>query len=163
MRRKFFMSMFMIALMAALVGGATFALFTDTATNAGNTFTAGTLDISLDKPDGTKYFDISNIAPGDSGSATVTVKNEGSLELRYDISTTLTGALAAAPNGLIVAIKDSVGNVIVPGDNNRVLAAEGSENLTVEWKLPLAAGNEYQGTSATFGLTVSAEQTKNNP
>jgi predicted ribosomally synthesized peptide with SipW-like signal peptide len=151
------------ALGAALIGGGTFALFTDSAQNTGNTFAAGTLEISLDKPDGTKYFDISNIAPGDSGSATVTVKNEGSLELRYDIAETLEGALAQGANGLKVTIKDKDGNVIVPGEgNDRVLASKASEDLTVEWTLPKDAGNEYQGKSATLGITVNAEQTKNN-
>lgn len=156
------MSLMMVFLVAALVGGATFAIFTDSATNENNTFAAGTLDISLDKLNGTKYFDIANIAPGDSGSANVTVSNVGSLELRYDIAQTLTGDIASGTNGLVVTIKKD-GTVIVPGDNNRVLAAGANEVLTVEWTLPLAAGNEYQGKSATLGLTVNAEQTKNNP
>jgi predicted ribosomally synthesized peptide with SipW-like signal peptide len=150
------------ALGAALVGGGTFALFTDSAQNTGNTFAAGTLEISLNKPDGTKYFDISNIAPGDSGSATVTVKNDGTLDLRYDIAQTLEGALAQGANGLKVTIKDSSGAVITPGDTNRVLAPGASEDLTVQWTLPRDAGNEYQGASATLGITVNAEQTKNN-
>lgn len=153
---------------ATMIAGGTFAYFTASAQNTGNSFAAGTLGISLDKPDGTKYFDIGNMAPGDSGSATVTVSNTGSLELRYDIAETLTGALASGANGLAVTIKDSAGNVITPGtDNNRVLAPSGSagdsEVLTVEYVLPSGAGNEYQGTSATLGLTVNAEQTRNNP
>lgn len=69
---------------------------------------------------------------------------------------------------LVITIKDSSGNIIIPGlTNNRALAADGqagdSEVLTVEWSLPKDAGNEYQGKSATFGLTVNAEQTANNP
>jgi len=44
-KTKIFMSMLVIALAAALVGGATMAWFTDEATNVGNTFTAGTVDI----------------------------------------------------------------------------------------------------------------------
>jgi predicted ribosomally synthesized peptide with SipW-like signal peptide len=149
---------------AALIGGGTFAIFTDTASNTGNTFAAGTVEVSLDKPDGTKYFDISNIAPGDTGSSPVTVTNSGTLELRYDLSETLAGDLAAGANGLKVTIKDAGGNVILPGTtNNRVLAPGASEVLTVSWTLPLVAGNEYQGDSATYGLTVNAEQTKNNP
>ncbi|GAB6172787.1 hypothetical protein JCM15765_22650 [Paradesulfitobacterium aromaticivorans] len=161
-KTKFGLALATTALGATLIGAGTFAIFSDSATNTGNTFTAGTVEISLDKPDGTKYFDIANIAPGDGGSAPVIVTNEGSLELRYDISETLAGALAAAPNGLVVTIADSAGNVIVPGDNNRVLAAGASETLTVGWALPLAADNTYQGTSATLGLTFDAEQTKNN-
>lgn len=151
------------ALGAALIGGGTFAVFTSSATNQGNTFAAGTVKISLDKPDGTKYFNIENIAPGDSGSSTVTVKNDGSLELRYDIAEALSGDLASGANGLKVTVKDASGNVITPGtDNNRKLAAGANEVLTVEWALPKDAGNEYQGTSASLGLTMNAEQTANN-
>jgi predicted ribosomally synthesized peptide with SipW-like signal peptide len=150
------------ALGATLIAGGSFAIFSSSAQNTNNTFTAGTLAVSLDKPDGTKYFDISNIAPGDGGTSTVTVKNDGSLELRYDLDETLTGVLATGANGLKVTIKDSLGTVITPGDTNRVLAAGASEVLTVSWNLPLAAGNEYQATSAQLGLFVAAEQTRNN-
>lgn len=151
------------ALGAALIGGGTFALFTSSASNSGNTFAAGTVHISLNNPDGTKYFNISNMAPGDSGSNTVTVTNDGTLDLRYDIAESLTGALASGDNPLQVTIKDKDGNVITPGAaNNRVLAAGASETLTVEYALPKDAGNEYQSQSASLGLTMNAEQTKNN-
>jgi predicted ribosomally synthesized peptide with SipW-like signal peptide len=155
------MAMATTALGAMLVAGGTFAVFTSSAQNTGNTFTAGTVNISLDKPNGAYYFDITNIAPGDMGSSTVTVTNNGSLDLRYDLAESLTGALAGA-NGLQATVKDSNGVVITPGDTNRVLAASMSEVLTVEWTLPIAAGNEFQGQSAQLGLTVNAEQTKNN-
>lgn len=147
---------------AMLIAGATYAIFTSSAANSGNSFSAGTLAINLDKPDGTKYFDITNMAPGDSGSKTVTVKNDGSLALRYDIASSLTGGLTEGANPLTVTIKDIAGNTIVPGDNNRVLAAGDSEVLTVYWDLPLAAGNEYQDENASYSFTVNAEQTKNN-
>lgn len=163
MKQKLTMAMATTALGAALLAGGSFALFTSTDTNSGNSFAAGTVKISMDKPDGTTYFNVSNIAPGDKGSSKVTVKNNGSLELRYDIAQTLTGALASGANPLAVTIKDADGKVIVPGDNNRVLAAGASEVLTVSWELPRAAGNEYQGASASLGITVNAEQTKNNP
>jgi predicted ribosomally synthesized peptide with SipW-like signal peptide len=146
-----------------LIAGGTYALFTSTALNTANSFTSGTLAISLDKPDGAKYFDITNIAPGDAASNTVTVKNDGSLGLRYDIAESLTGALTEGDNPLAVTIKDSEGNTIVPGsDNNRILDAGDSETLTVSWQLPLAAGNDYQAKSGVLSMTVNAEQVKNN-
>lgn len=176
-KKKVAMALTTTAIGAMLIGTGTFALFTSTASNNGNTFAAGTLKIDLNKPDGCKYFDISNMAPGDHGSAQVIVSNSGSLDLRYDIAETLTGALAAGTDGLKITIKDHDGNVIVPGDNNRELDAGGvihfmghttvlpgeKETLTVEYSLPLIAGNQYQATSATLGLTFNAEQVKNNP
>ncbi|MDS0527439.1 CalY family protein [Clostridium sp. SHJSY1] len=161
-KKKVAMLLATTALGSMLVGVGTFSLFTDSATNTGNTFTSGKLDINLDKADGTKYFDVTNMAPGDSGQANVTVFNDGTLDLRYDIAETLTGGLAEGTTPLQITIKDSEGNVITPGDNNRLLAAGGSEVLTVEYKLPLQADNFYQGKEATLGLTVNAEQTKNN-
>jgi predicted ribosomally synthesized peptide with SipW-like signal peptide len=35
--------------------------------------------------------------------------------------------------------------------------------MTLHWALPAAAGNEYQGGSATLTLTIHAVQAKNNP
>lgn len=162
-KKKIAMAATTTVLGAMLIGVGTFAWFTSAATNEGNSFKSGTVVINLDKPNGNKYFEIDNMAPGDSGQATVKVTNDGSLELRYDIAETLTGDLAAAPDGLIVTIEDSTGNIIKPGDNNRVLAANGgSEDLTVKYELPTAAGNAYQDKGATLDLAVNAEQTKNN-
>ncbi len=68
MRRKIFLSMLMIALVAALVGGATFAYYTDQEVNNDNTFAAGTLDIVLTDQNNQTFsgpiFNFENIAPG---------------------------------------------------------------------------------------------------
>ncbi|MFJ9500036.1 TasA family protein [Brevibacillus centrosporus] len=163
LKKQFAVTLASVGLGAALIGGGTFALFTSEAQNTGNTFAAGSVEVSLDKPDGTTYFNVENIAPGDSETKTVTVKNSGTLELRYDLGVDLTGDLAAAPNGLTVKVTDKNGNEIAPGpDGNRVLAAGASEELKVTYTLPKEAGNEYQGKAATLGLKVLAEQTKNN-
>lgn len=155
-KKKIAMALVTTALGATLIGAGTFALFTDTAINAGNTFTAGTLDITVPEA---AIFNVTNIAPGDSGSATLEVTNSGSLELRYDLTKALTGDLAAGADGLAVNITDANGNAV--GDD-RVLASGASETLTVNWSLPIAAGNEYQGDSASLSITADAEQTRNN-
>lgn len=148
-----------------LIGAGTFALFTASASNTGNTFTAGDLGISLDQqdPNGEKYFTINNMAPGDTNSRNFIVTNTGSLELRYDIAETLTGDLAAGPDGLKITIKDADGKVVTPGDNNIVLAPKASNVYTVTYELPKTAGNWYMDKTATLGITVNAEQTANNP
>ncbi|MCR4435351.1 MAG: TasA family protein [Clostridiales bacterium] len=165
MKKRLMMALAFTVIGAMLIAGGTFALFTATVSNGGNTFTSGTVVITQDKAQGQIFANIANIAPGDRGSGTITVRNEGTLELRYDIAQSLTGALAEGVNGLKVTIKDANGNVIIPGtDNNRILAANGgSEVLTVEWALPLEADNHYQGATAALALTFNAEQTKNNP
>lgn len=49
MKTKLFILVLAVLLVAGLAGGATVAIFTDTANNDGNTFTAGTVDIAADR------------------------------------------------------------------------------------------------------------------
>lgn len=158
-----------IFLVAALVGGATFALFTDEATNANNTFAAGTVDIVLDNDtdDEITSFNLENIAPGDSGSVTIKVANSGSLEFRYDTALDVDGDLFAGDHPIVVTLKkgnDVIFSSAADGafDSNRVLAAGASEDLTLEWSFPKDAGNEYQAAAGNFSVSFVAEQTKNN-
>jgi len=167
MRKRMFLSLTMIFLVAALIGGATFAVFTDESTNADNTFAAGTIDINSAFTTAWSG-DCELMAPGDVREAKITVTNSGSLELGYDIAATLSGKLFTAqpndPNCAVLEIFDAGGNEIVPGpDNNRVLASGASEVLTVKVRLPLDAGNAYQGAQGSVTLTFNAVQTANNP
>lgn len=78
-----------LGIVSALVGGATFAWFTDSAVNQNNTFTAGTLTLDVNNNNSAANFDIDfnkdNLQPGDvitagtDGFSTITVKNTGSL------------------------------------------------------------------------------------
>ena len=74
-----------------MVGGGTYAYFSDVETSASNILTAGTLDLKTNDADGvTATLDATNMAPADiEGPATVTLKNAGSLDgasLDIDIS-----------------------------------------------------------------------------
>ncbi|MFJ7746707.1 TasA family protein [Peribacillus sp. NPDC097295] len=62
----------------SLIGGGTFAYFSDSA-DASSTFAAGTLDLSVQP---TKVIDISNIAPGDSMTRVFELHNEGTLDIK---------------------------------------------------------------------------------
>ena len=72
-----------VALMVmGLVGGGTWAYFSDVETSAGNTFGAGTLDLQVDSenPWASAPISISNIAPGAASASTnITATNIGSL------------------------------------------------------------------------------------
>lgn len=169
LKKKLVLAMATTALGATLVAGGTTALFTAAASNTNNSFTAGTVKITLDKAANVaKYFNVSNIAPGDSGSSPVVVTNTGSLELRYDIKSILTGDLAVAQgsdnNPMTVKIySDAAMTKEINPTIKRVLAPNnGTETLYVKWQLPLGAGNGYQGKGATYSIEVNAEQTKNN-
>jgi len=70
-----------------LVGGSTWAYFTDTESSTGNTLVAGTLDLNIDGGNtAVTTFSVSNVAPGDSGSGNSTLANVGSLDGELDVA-----------------------------------------------------------------------------
>jgi predicted ribosomally synthesized peptide with SipW-like signal peptide len=75
-------------LIIGMVGGGTWAYFSDPEASTGNTFAAGTLDLDWAGGDalGTKVLDLSNKAPGDSDSASQPLANSGSLDGELDIT-----------------------------------------------------------------------------
>ena len=95
MNRKILVSVMVIALAGALVGGGIYAYFSDTEASMGNTFTAGTLNL-VPSTSGTgpagKYtvtaggdgvngkVVFTTLAPGDSGSITWELENDGNLD-----------------------------------------------------------------------------------
>jgi len=78
MTKRIILSLAMIVLTIAGVTSATMAYFSDTATSTGNTFTAGTLGLTLDET-GTIPINLTNMQPGDIESGSMTVENTGSL------------------------------------------------------------------------------------
>jgi predicted ribosomally synthesized peptide with SipW-like signal peptide len=95
MNRKILVSVMVIALAGALIGGGIYAYFSDTETSTGNTFTAGTLNLvpsTSGTGPGGKYtvtaggdgvngkVVFTTLAPSDSGSITWTLNNDGNLD-----------------------------------------------------------------------------------
>jgi len=152
MKTRMFMSMMVIALVAALVGGATFAVFTSSSMNANNTFSAGTVEITL----GTETTDavaMGNMAPGDVVAGSFVVENTGSLELYYVVTPIAGGALFAGANPAFVTVTANENGVLAPG---------ASATVAYTVTLPLAAGNEYQGVSGSLQFDINAVQTANH-
>jgi hypothetical protein len=120
--------------------------------------------------------------PGDSGSATLTVTNSGTGQLRYAMTT-----VAVDPDGLADQLELTVTEGACPGSGatlygaaaldaaafgdptqgadagDRALDAATSESLCFAWALPSTTDDAYQGTSASATFTFAAEQTVNNP
>ncbi|MDF9840926.1 MULTISPECIES: TasA family protein [unclassified Paenibacillus] len=164
LKKTMAMAMATTALGATLIAGGSFAIFTSSVQNTGNTFAAGELKIGLDKEDanGAKYFTLENWAPGDSDIQRVVVTNKGSLELRYDLTLAVGGDLGGGANPVTIkAYSDAAGTTALTV-TDRVLAVGASETIYVKVEFPKAAGNEYQGKSGTASIKVDAEQTKNN-
>lgn len=149
---------------------------------------AGTVDISAAPANA--VIGMADMEPGDSVTSALTVTNEGTLELRYAVTSTtneseLAGLLrltiaadvasctadAWQASGSIV-YSGSLGSVAgidvagspLPGGQagDRVLAAGQSEELCLTVALPDGAEvSDGASTTATFGF--AAEQTRNNP
>lgn len=172
------------------VGAVSLALFTSTATVPANTFSTGSVIISTNPT--TALVTFSAMAPGDQVTAPITVSNDGTLVLRYAISSVATNADAKAlKDQLVLTVKSGVttctnaayaatGTSLYTGDldssaglivgdatsgadsGDRTLAAAGNEVLCFNVSLPSATGNAVQGASTTATFTFAAEQTKNN-
>jgi len=71
----------------AMVAGVTIAYFSDTETSDSNTFTAGTLNLTVNGNDGsnTIVFTVANANPGQGGSGTWTLVNTGNLAGYVDL------------------------------------------------------------------------------
>jgi len=82
MNKKILISLSVIGAVAAIAIGGTVAYFTDTETSKGNTFTAGTLDLSIPEPGNPQEFPVSftDMKPGEwTEKMTLELKNTGSL------------------------------------------------------------------------------------
>lgn len=82
-KKKLGLGLASAALGLSLVGGGTFAYFSDEAT-IHNGFAAGTLNLEVGKYPGTQWpvnFDLSNLRPGDTVERTFDLKNTGSLAI----------------------------------------------------------------------------------
>ena len=179
-----------IGILSVGVRAATLALFTDSASVAANTFSAGTVDITTSPTSALITF--STMAPGDKVTNPITVTNAGTLQLRYAVTSTTSENTLAAQIDLTIktgvttctnAGFDTDGTVRYgPGDlgsttgvnvigdptqgsqaGDRTLNASASEVLCFQASLPLATGNSFQGLTSTATFAFQAEQTANNP
>ena len=155
------------------------AIWTDTDTTTGS-FTAGTVDIALSTA---TILTVTGIAPGQSGSADLTVTNSGTLAVRYAMASTstntdtkglrgqleLTVSSGACPGSTVLfgpaAINGAAFGNPTQGANagDRTLAAAASEVLCFAWSLPSSTADTFQGSATTTTFTFSAEQTVANP
>jgi spore coat-associated protein N len=182
-------SLVLLALVGILAtfGLAGSALFTSTATVGSNSFTTGSVLISTNPTSALVTF--SNMAPGDQVTAPLTVKNDGTLALRYAMTSVSTNEDNKGLRGqLQLSVKSGVTdcsnsgfaaggsalysvtlNGAALGDpatgqqtGDRALAPGANEVLCFNVSLPVATGNEFQNSATTTTLTFAAEQTANN-
>ncbi len=177
----------LVAALAAL-SISSLALFSDSETVAGNGFTTGTIDLTA--APATAVVTMPLAAPGDQVTATLTVANAGSLDLRYNMTSTTTEDSLASE--LVLTVKNGVttcddanwgtdGTTVYSGalgatttiavfgsaaagadPGDRTLSAGTNEILCVNVTLPISSTGP-QGATSTATFLFDAEQTKNNP
>lgn len=196
-KRALFSSIVALMLCFSMLLGTTFAWFTDTVTSSGNKIVAGTLDVELILHTATGDFNISedsrpifgpgSIAqnnasetlwePGKTQTVYLSIKNNGSLNLKYKVALEVTGITKnlnkamkyiITPDATIdapVAKADlnwTAGLTVVSGNNVAVEDVEltsGAEHFfALSVHMDEEAGNEYQNGSITFDLKVLAGQ-----
>lgn len=162
-------------------------VFSDSDSVGSNAFDTGTIALSTQPT--SALLSLSDMFPGDDLAASLTVSNDGSGELRYAMTssvteTTLSAALdVKVKSGLstcdVASMDDGSSGTVVAdtsldsaafGDpaqgahsGDRTLAPGGSEDLCFLVRLPLSADNSLQGLSTSADLVFSSEQTANNP
>ncbi|MGC1910016.1 MAG: hypothetical protein WA809_10520 [Candidatus Dormiibacterota bacterium] len=174
-----------VGAIASLAIGASFALFSNTSAISPITFSAGTVN-DLSPAYGTCPLSYTNLAPGDSGSCTMTVTYGGSLPAYIGVQGMLSnetaGPNAGSASGLGVSVygpsSEPVGTIslqlgvdgaqpttpIIPIGNTGVAPVDSGTvyTVTVNYSLPLDAGdatdNIFQGTSVDLDLTFYAVQ-----
>ncbi len=166
------------ALISATGATMSLALFTSSA-SASNNFTTGTIVLTVSP---STVFTATNMMPGDSVQQVLTVKNDGTGDLRYALTSTFTETknLAHQIDVTIAVTPDTcadaspaffTGKLNTVGFGNpatgqdtgdRLLGHGATEYLCFTASLAKSTDDTYQGASASSTLTFSAEQTKNN-
>jgi len=133
--RKILTSLMIIAVLAASITAGAMAVFTDQQTSPDNVFTTGTVILGI--APAIAMFTVSNMAPGDVEYGGLKVSNNGSLELRYAMTTTaddtstldeqldLTIDVVTAPggDGIWYTDDDVVGEANIYGPNGVLSSA----------------------------------------
>ena len=169
-RRALLGSVMAMVLCLAMLVGATFAWFTDTASTGVNKIQAGKLDVALEMKDAAgqwvpaegKTLDFVKAAAGEQilwePGCTYTlpelrVVNNGNLALKYKVA--ITGINGSAK--LNEAIEWTIGDVAMGAEQH--LAAGESNAFTIKGHMKESAGNEYMNESIDgIAITVVATQ-----
>lgn len=159
----------------------TFAHWTDSATVAGTTFSTGSLDLKVNGADsvsGYTTLTLTNMVPGNTTAGVLTIRNNGTVPLKYTALTTATnGDAKNLRGGLVVKL---TGDAAVSGTSpaatcagaalagtgttlggplvttGRLLAVGASETLCVQVTLPASVTDAtLQGATTAVDLTFT--------
>jgi len=127
--KKILISLMTIALVAVMAVGGAFAFFYDTEASTGNTFTAGTLVLSVAGSEGGSagWITPNNWAPGETETGHVDLPHAGTIDaaMRLQIdSIEVTGGFANIAPDVIVTVMTFGGEDILPEVRTALIAGE---------------------------------------
>lgn len=188
-KRSIILCALSLALCVALLVGSTFAWFSDSITNSGNTITAGNLKAKWSyrtlNDDTAAYEPVSEELalfsadtvwqPGEPHGYDFKVENTGSVDFEWELTIDLADTAGESQNNLtdvLVVYVDGVksevgftdGAVVI---NGTLAATDGeitaeTDETSCEFSLAFAisesAGNDYQNSSVSFSLVLTANQ-----
>ena len=182
-RRRRGLIALLLSVSVGTLGAGVFSLayFTDTDTTNGS-FATGT--IKLDVSPISALFAVTGMLPGDTQNSTLTLTNNGTGQLRYSMTTAVTGAAPLAgqldalvkTKGTSCAAFDGTtlysgklnlaafGNPAVTGTvGDPTLNSGSTDDLCFRVSLPASTNDTFQGVSTAVTFTFNSEQTANNP
>ena len=136
-RKKLLVTLGVMALMGLGVFG-TFAAFTATTTNSGNEIDSGSVKIDDDSGATTELYDVTNQKPGDSTSACLRIKYNGSLNAAVKLYMS-----AGVTNGTMYNLQVERGSGLTTVDNTRSCAGFSSSSTV------------YNGNLGSFATTYA--------
>ncbi len=168
MKKSILLSLMVIGVVATFIAASTTATFSDEATSNGNSFTAGTIFLSVDDncgltPDTSARTEgsdtacvrgvaltVGNMKPGEAASThTFDIRNDGSLAGLFDVTIT------ATPTGACAVGSDWIVSSNVTGET---LAAGGVTTYVLSVALDSSAGNECQAESLDVDIVFRIDQ-----
>ena len=112
MSKKILLSILVVVVALGLVGVGTYALWSDSATSAGNKFESGSLDLSV-----AGQFVATNMYPGATATATYVVNNDGSIPGTLSAKCAFAGSATLLNELELLSVKvDGGPELIVPGE-----------------------------------------------
>jgi hypothetical protein len=162
-KMKILKSLLVIGVIAAMGVSATSAVFSSQYVNAGNSFSTGVLKITTDPANA--FLLAENMMPGQGVIKTLTVWNNGTVDVNYRVKAFLQSGSEELFNALVITVKKdkevlytgSLSGLATNGTAFRPLAKNTGEQLTFELGLPRTATGP-QGVKAWIGFTFEAVQ-----
>jgi spore coat-associated protein N len=169
MNRKILFALLSIAVVAALVGVATYALFSSTVSSTGNQFEAGTMNLTVNGGTQLAQLNFANLTPGWTDTETYVLHNGGTVMGRGELylqNFTDPGQLA---DNIDVAITQDDAQVFTgklrdlaasPNDLD-ILNGGDDSTITAQFSIDPSVGNQIQNDTATFdlGFSLTSEPT----